>query len=88
VLKLPSELTHASASACLVQLTAAMKNESAQVQVDAAALQRFDSSALAVLLQLRRQCTGVGKSMVLQGLPERLRDLAALYGVQGILPST
>lgn len=87
MLTLPPELTHASASACLLGLADAMRNESGAVQVDAAALQRFDSSALAVLLQLRRQCAGAGKSMVLQGLPERLRDLATLYGVQGLLPN-
>jgi phospholipid transport system transporter-binding protein len=42
---------------------------------------------LAVLLALRRECARAGKHFVVQGLPERLRDLAGLYGIQGLLPS-
>ena len=53
--------------------------------VDGASLQRFDSSALAVLLELRRECARVGKQFAVQGLPKRLRDLAALYGIEGLL---
>jgi len=87
VLILPDELIHARATACLAQLTAAISAEASPVRVNAAALQRFDSSALAVLLELRRACARVGKTMVVQGLPNRLRDLAVLYGIEGLLPS-
>jgi phospholipid transport system transporter-binding protein len=57
------------------------------VRVDAAALQRFDSSALAVLLEFRRECLAQGKTLALQGLSGRLADLAVLYGVAELLPS-
>lgn len=88
MLSLPATLTQDDASACLDQLTVGLQQEaSAQVVVDAALLRSFDSSALAVLLALRRECARAGKHFVVQGLPERLRDLAGLYGIQGLLPS-
>ncbi len=87
MLRLPVTLTHEQARSCLVQLTAALRSETAQVVVDAALLRNFDSSALAVLLELRRECARAGKHFVVQGLPNRLRDLAKLYGIAGLLPS-
>lgn len=86
MLTLPDELTHVQATACLAGLIPNLAAEVTPVRVDASALQHFDSSALAVLLELRRACAGVDKSMVVQGLPGGLRDLAALYGVEGLLP--
>jgi phospholipid transport system transporter-binding protein len=88
VLNLPATLTQAHASACLTQLTSGVRQEaSTQVVVDGAQLRSFDSSALAVLLELRRECARAGKHFVVQGLPQRLRDLAALYGIERLLPS-
>ena len=86
MLSLPPTLTHADATACLDTLTTGLKQEpAAQVVVDAALLRSFDSSALAVLLEFRRECARAGKRFVVQGLPQRLRDLAALYGIEGLL---
>jgi phospholipid transport system transporter-binding protein len=88
VLSLPSILTQAHATACLNTLTTGLKAESAtQVVVDAALLRSFDSSALAVLLEFRRECARAGKRFVVQGLPDRLRDLATLYGIEKLLVS-
>ncbi len=82
VLALPQELTHAQANACLALLTQGLQAQSAaEVVVDASALSRFDSAALAVLLEFRRRCLGAGKHFSIQGLPQRLGDLASLYGV-------
>jgi len=67
---------------------AGVQAETAAVVVDAAPLQRFDSSALAVLLELRRVCLAAGKSLVVQGMPVHLGDLAALYGIEGLLPQS
>jgi phospholipid transport system transporter-binding protein len=88
VLSLPAELTHRQANACLAQLVAGAQAESAAVVVDAAPLQRFDSSALAVLLELRRVCQAAGKRLAVQGMPAHLGDLAALYGIEGLLPQS
>lgn len=89
MLSLPVELTHIQAKACLAQLIAGLGAETAShVVVSGATLGRFDSSALAVLLELRRVCMRDGKALVVQGLPQHLSDLATLYGVEGLLPST
>ena len=89
MLSLPVELTHGQAKACLAQLIAGLDAQAASpVVVDATSLVRFDSSALAVLLELRRACQRAAKTLVVQGLPRHLSDLATLYGVEGLLPST
>ncbi|MDR2128306.1 MAG: STAS domain-containing protein [Burkholderiaceae bacterium] len=66
--------------------TAAQGLRDAQIVVDASALEKFDSSALAVLLECRRDGLAVGKTFAVQGMPPRLRDLAILYGVASLLP--
>jgi ABC-type transporter Mla MlaB component len=38
------------------------------------------------LLEFRRRCVASNKSLSLQGLPQRLADLAALYGILELLP--
>jgi len=91
VLTLPSDLTHRDAAACLVQsleqLAAADSVSTSELQVDASALQHFDSSALAVLLELRRQAQVRGQSFQVTGMSARLRELAGLYGVDELLAS-
>ena len=89
-LTLPAELTNAQATACLAELSVDMARESAggSVVIDAAPLERFDSSAIAVLLELRRACAAAGRSFAVHGLPPRLRELATLYGVAALLPAT
>lgn len=86
MLSLPVELTHGQATACLAQLVAGVAQEPIGVVVDAAALQRFDSSALAVLLALRRSCIEAGKTLEVRDMPTHLADLATLYGIEGLLP--
>lgn len=88
MLSLPAELTHRQANGCLAQLVAGAMAEPGAVVVDAAPLQRFDSSALAVLLELRRVCQGTGKQLTVAGMPAHLGDLAALYGIEALLPQS
>ena len=86
MLVLPAELTHMQARACLDLLRkAATAEREPQVVVDATALQRFDSSALAVLLSLRRICQRHDKTLAVRGLAPRLRTLAGLYCVSVLL---
>ena len=56
-----------------------------EARLDVSALQVFDSSALAVLLAVRRRVLAAGARWRVEGLPERLRDLAKLYGVSELL---
>ena len=91
MLTLPSDLTHRDAADCLVQsleqLAAADSVSTSELQVDASALERFDSSALAVLLELRRQAQVRGQSFQVTGMSARLSELAGLYGVDELLAS-
>jgi phospholipid transport system transporter-binding protein len=84
-LALPQTLTQAQATACLAGLRA--QAGAGAVQVDASALRQFDSSALSVLLALRRDCLARSQGFAVKGMPARLGQLAALYGVDGLLSS-
>jgi len=86
MLKLPTELTHREATACLASLSAQLAAQPGPVVVDAADLTHFDSSALAVLLELRRQALGLDRRFAVQGLMPKLRQLAGVYGVSTLLP--
>jgi phospholipid transport system transporter-binding protein len=87
MLRLPDALTQTTAAACLRELGAGLQSEHAAVVVDASGLSRFDSTALAVLLSLRRDALRVGKTFAIAGLPQRLGDLARLYGIAELLPA-
>ena len=88
VLTLPAHLRHDLAASSVRALSAMQASETgAEVVADAGALQEFDSSALAVLLACRRQALADGKMFSVQRLPERLRRLAGLYGVEALLPA-
>jgi phospholipid transport system transporter-binding protein len=88
MLVLPPKLTHAEAPACLYMLQQGLAGKSdTSTVVDASALAHFDSSALAVLLECRRESSALGRGFAVKGLPPRLRELASLYGVAGLLPA-
>nr|WP_205964731.1 STAS domain-containing protein [Ramlibacter agri] len=85
---LPAELTHAQAAACARMLSQALRSQPGPTAVaDASALQHFDSSALAVLLDCRRDALALGKGFAVSGLAPKLRELASLYGVGELLPA-
>jgi phospholipid transport system transporter-binding protein len=87
MLVLPTDITHANARTCAHMLAQALRGQDEAVVADASALRKFDSSALAVLLECRREAQVQGKSFSVRGLPERLRALAVLYGVAQLLPA-
>lgn len=89
MLVLPGELTRTQATACLRMLVQGLQAEpGVGVVVDAGALRSFDSVALAVLMELRRETLARGKTFMVRALPQRLRDLAGLYGVAELLPAS
>jgi phospholipid transport system transporter-binding protein len=81
---LPARLTMAEAAAALAALRAAPAQGGA-LRVDASALAEFDSAALALLLQARREAGARGRGFELLGAPLGLRQLAGLYGVGELL---
>jgi phospholipid transport system transporter-binding protein len=88
MLVLPEAITQANTVTCLGALSNDLAREAtADVVVDAARLSRFDSAALALLLELRRKALQVGKTFTVKGSPQRLQDLADLYGIAELLPS-
>jgi phospholipid transport system transporter-binding protein len=87
MLVLPEELTHAQAGACARMLGQALRSDASNPAVcDASALRQFDSSALAVLLECRREALALGKGFAVAGMQPELRALASLYGVSELLP--
>ena len=87
MLVLPKTITHVQATACLNVLREAARAEQGRtLLVDATALARFDSSALAVLLACRREAERQQRGFAVMALPAHLRSLAALYGVSQLLP--
>ena len=87
MLILPAELTHEQAAACCRMLGQGMRSTAERAVVaDVTALSKFDSSALAVLLECRREALALGKTFSVCRLPARLRELATLYGVAELLP--
>ncbi|MEY2619477.1 MAG: hypothetical protein RL522_2479 [Pseudomonadota bacterium] len=86
-LALPEALTHSEAAGCARMLASGLRAGGEQrAMVDASALERFDSSALAVLLDGRREALALGMTFCVTGMPPRLRALATLYGVDALLP--
>lgn len=53
--------------------------------VDAGRLQRFDSAALAVLIELERQAATWGRGFGIRNASQKLTSLAKLYGVDRML---
>lgn len=86
VLKLPNTLLHEQADACLAQWVSQLPAEPlTKVSIDASSLLEFDSSALAVLLGLRRVVSARSGTLRVTGMTARLRELAGLYGVLQLL---
>lgn len=90
-LELPATATLTEASALARSAEAAVMQgvapggERAPLQVDASALKNFDTSVLAVLLHSRRLALGAGCAFEIRGAPDKLAQLAALYGVAELL---
>ena len=88
MLTLPAVLTHAEAAEFFRSRGQLVSGADTEVVVDAGALKQFDSSALAVLLECRRQALAAGKTFSVQGAPSRLFQLAGVYGVETLMPAT
>ena len=84
-MNLPAQLTMDGAAAALQTLRAQPGDAGAPLHIDASALTVFDTSALAVLLQARRDALAGGRGFEVQGAPPQLAQLAQLYGVDQLL---
>ncbi len=82
---LPATLTIKDARAALSALETALGEGRGALAIDASALTSFDTSAIATLLELRRQAQAVGRTLVVTGAPQAMVELAGLYGVAELL---
>ncbi|CAN1543830.1 COG3113 Predicted NTP binding protein (contains STAS domain) [Burkholderiaceae bacterium] len=85
-LALPERVTLAEATQVLSVLESGLP-DTAVVQLDASALQTFDSSVVAVLLALQRRLATHGQRLQVCQRSERLQALLTLYGVDELLPA-
>jgi phospholipid transport system transporter-binding protein len=85
-LVLPERVTLAEATQVLSALESGWP-ATAVVQLDASALQTFDSSVVAVLLALQRRLATHGQRLQVCQRSERLQALLTLYGVDELLPA-
>ncbi|MEO7853870.1 MAG: STAS domain-containing protein [Rubrivivax sp.] len=88
-MRLPATLTLAearlTAQQLLAQDSAGEDTKPSVFEVDASALHEFDTAALAVLLQMRRQAQAQNRVFEVAGAPHKLVQLARLYGVAELL---
>ncbi len=78
-MKLPATATFAEASALLGQL-----DDDVDL-IDASALQAFDTSTIALILEAKRRAQARGQTLKVTGAPPKLHQLARLYGVEALL---
>ena len=80
---LAEEVTVQHTPTLLREALQALATHAAPWRIDAGGLQRFDSSCLALLMELHRRAGAGG--IELSRVPERLRTLARAYGVGFVL---
>lgn len=85
---MPEQLTLQGSAQTLLRLKPLLAQQTGStVVLDAAPLQVFDTSAVAVLLELRNGLLAQGKTLQVSRMPERLQALVTLYGVGELLPA-
>lgn len=84
-LQLPADATLEHAAALAATVPAAMAEGEGDFIVDASALQAYDTSTIALLLQARRAAQAAGRGFSVDGAPTQLKQLAVLYGVDALL---
>lgn len=93
MLKLPESVRLDEAPQLWAHLQAGLKAEAAQVgnaagkalQLNAGELRHFDSTALTLLLGAARLCSQQGLSLQIHNAPDKLQELARVYGVTELL---
>ena len=76
-------ITMSNASASLAACVASLDQGEVDIALDS--LRHSDSSAVAVLIAARRHAESSGKRLQFTDLPDAVRDLARLYGVEAVI---
>ncbi len=93
MLRMPACVRMAEAPALWAQMQLGLRAEAAQVRsaagaelrINAADLQQFDSSVLTLLLSAARLCASEGVRLQVCQVPAKLQELARVYGVAELL---
>ncbi len=84
-MQLPAQAHIDHAATLAATLPDAVAAGSGVFSIDASALQAYDTSTIALLLQARRLASAAGRGFQVTGAPRQLAQLAALYGVEELL---
>ncbi|MFA7664902.1 MAG: STAS domain-containing protein [Burkholderiaceae bacterium] len=81
--RFPAQVDHGSARQVLAAAQSAQSG--AERVYDLSDCERFDSSLIAVLLEILREAQAAGATARFEGCGERLAKLVGLYGVEQLL---
>lgn len=86
-MQLPATATLQETSALVRSVESALAGAApgATLDIDAGALASFDTSVIALLLHARRLAQAAGRGFVVSRAPDKLVQLARLYGVESLL---
>lgn len=85
--KFPSKIDHANVECVLATGLGMMKTlaQGSLMVIDCKDLQSFDSSALSVILSIKRQAQMQSVNVQLDAIPEKLASLATVYGLSDVV---
>jgi phospholipid transport system transporter-binding protein len=85
--KFPSKIDHVNVESVLATGLGMMKTlaQGSLMVVDCKDLQSFDSSALSIILSIKRQAQIQSVNVQLDTIPEKLASLATVYGLSDVV---
>jgi phospholipid transport system transporter-binding protein len=83
----PAKIDHANVEGVLASGLAMMKTlaQGSLMVIDCQDLQSFDSSALSMILSMKRQAQAQSVNIQLDAVPEKLASLATVYGLSDVV---
>jgi ABC-type transporter Mla MlaB component len=85
--KFPPNIDHANIEGVLASGLGVMKPlvQGSLIVIDCRDLQSFDSSALSIILSMKRQAQIQSVNVQLDAIPEKLASLATVYGLSDVV---
>jgi phospholipid transport system transporter-binding protein len=85
--KFPAKIDHANVESVLANGLGMMKSlaQGGLLVIDCQDLQSFDSSALSIILSMKRQAQAQSVNIQLDAVPEKLASLATVYGLSDVV---
>ena len=85
--KFPAKIDHANVESVLANGLGMMKSlaQGGLLVIDCQDLQSFDSSALSMILSMKRQAQAQSVNIQLDAVPEKLASLATVYGLSDVV---